>query len=72
MFESTRPTQVKEIRTTIVESKMIRATLDLTYLGRFMVARKKIVDTTMTWVEGKDDSPEPLGRVATGNIRKIA
>ena len=37
-----------------------------------MAVSRKMVATTMVWVEGKDGSPEPLGRVLrTRNFSKI-
>ena len=67
IFASTRPTQVRDIAINIKTSRMIRVAFDFIYLGRIKVVRKKIVATTITWVEGKDGSPEPLGRVLTIN-----
>lgn len=43
---------------------MMRVVRDSMYSGRMMKMMKKMVATAMTWLEGKDGSPEPLGRVA--------
>ena len=35
----------------------------LMYFGKMMAVRKKTVATSMTWLDGKEGSPEPSGRV---------
>lgn len=63
MLARMRPMQVRMIKMNMTKSRKIRGGRDLRYLGRRRVVRKKMVATTMTWVEGKEASPEPLGRV---------
>ena len=58
-----RPVATREARPNMAISRIIRAGLDLIYFGKAAETQKKIVVTTITWVEGKDGSPEPSGRV---------
>ncbi len=70
--ERTRPVAVMLMRASITMSNMAQSGLLLMYFGRAIITRKKIVVTTIAWVEGKLGSPEPLGRVLRiRNLSKI-
>ena len=63
LLARTLPTLTRTMKVSIKKSRSVTATLDLMYLGKIMAIRRRTVATTMTWVEGKDASPEPSGRV---------
>ena len=59
----TRPVAVRAIRASMTISRKMRRGLFLIYFGSASMTQKKIVATTIAWLEGKEGSPEPFGRV---------